>query len=123
LHTRIRKEFWGYSIDEKLSMEDLLLEKYKGIRPAHGYPACPDHSEKLTLFNVLNVKENAGISLTESFSMMPASSVSGLIFAYPESKYFFIDKISRDQVIDYARRKNVPVETIEIWLASNLNYM
>jgi len=122
LHEKIRKEFWGYAPDEKLNMDDLLLEKYKGIRPAHGYPACPDHSEKSTLFDLLKVKENAGINLTESFSMVPASSVSGLIFAYPGAKYFFIDKISRDQIDNYATRKNVPVETLEIWLASNLNY-
>ncbi len=123
LHERIRKEFWGYASNEKLSKEDLILEKYKGIRPAHGYPACPDHSEKLTLFNLLNVEKNAGIKLTESFSMVPAASVSGLIFAYPDSKYFFVDKISKDQIKDYSLRKNVPIETIEIWLASNLNYL
>ena len=100
----------------------MLFEKYQGIRPAHGYPACPDHSEKQTLFNLLQPGEKAGIQLTESFSMFPAASVSGLIFANPESKYFFVGKIGRDQVEDYARRKQVSIETVEKWLATELNY-
>jgi 5-methyltetrahydrofolate--homocysteine methyltransferase len=108
--------------DEKLSIDDLLLEKYKGIRPAHGYPACPDHSEKRALFDLLKAEEYTGISLTESFSMNPAASVSGLIFAHPQSRYFFVDKISLDQVEDYAQRKGVTVPQVERWLASNLNY-
>ncbi len=122
LHEKIRKEFWGYASKEYLNFDDILLEKYKGIRPAHGYPACPDHSEKQTLFNLLHANENAGIALTESFSMVPAASVSGLILAHPQSKYFFVDKISQDQAEDYASRKNVSVNIIEQWLASNLNY-
>ncbi len=122
LHLKVRKEYWEYSSDESLSLNDLLLEKYRGIRPAHGYPACPDHSEKETLFQLLDVENNTGIQLTESFSMMPAASVSGLLFANPESKYFFVGKMARDQIQDYAKRKNFPVETIEKWLATELNY-
>jgi 5-methyltetrahydrofolate--homocysteine methyltransferase len=122
IHLKVRKEFWGYQPDENLGLEDLLLEKYKGIRPAHGYPACPDHSEKITLFSMLDAEKTTGISLTENFSMYPAASVSGLIFAHPQSRYFFVGKIGRDQVDDYARRKNTDIATIERWLASNLNY-
>ncbi len=122
LHLRVRKEFWGYAPNEKLPLNDLLLEKYRGIRPAHGYPACPDHSEKETLFNLLDAEKNAGISLTESFSMVPAASVSALMFSHPESKYFFVGKIGKDQIEDYAKRKQVSIERIESWLASDLNY-
>lgn len=122
LHLKVRKEYWGYAPDENLSIDDLILEKYQGIRPAHGYPACPDHSEKKTLFNLLKAEKNTGISLTESYSMYPAASVSGLMFAHPGSKYFFVGKISPDQVKDYATRKNQDIPTIENWLASNLNY-
>jgi 5-methyltetrahydrofolate--homocysteine methyltransferase len=122
LHLRIRKEFWGYAPDEALSLDDLLLEKYKGIRPAHGYPACPDHSEKKQLFKLLDAEVNTGIQLTESFSMYPAASVSGLIFANPEAKYFFVGKIGKDQVEDYALRKGVNSSVVESWLATNLNY-
>jgi 5-methyltetrahydrofolate--homocysteine methyltransferase len=122
IHLRVRKEFWAYAPGESLSLDELLLEKYKGIRPAHGYPACPDHSEKEQLFKLLYAEESTGIKLTESFSMYPAASVSGLIFANPESKYFFVGKIGRDQVKDYARRKGVDISVAEGWLASNLNY-
>ncbi|MDP4209841.1 MAG: methionine synthase [Bacteroidota bacterium] len=122
IHLKVRKELWGYAPSEAMSLDDLLLERYKGIRPAHGYPACPDHSEKRVLFDLLKAEEKAGISLTESFSMVPAASVSGLIFAHPQSRYFFVDKISRDQVEDYAARKGVTPEMVERWLASNLNY-
>ena len=122
LHLRIRNEFWAFQPDEDLSFNDLILEKYQGIRPAHGYPACPDHSEKLTLFNLLDAENNAGITLTENFSMYPAASVSGLIFAHPLSKYFYVGKIGRDQVKDYAKRKKADQKTVEKWLASNLNY-
>jgi 5-methyltetrahydrofolate--homocysteine methyltransferase len=122
IHLKIRKEFWGYAPDEKLSLDELLLEKYKGIRPAHGYPACPDHSEKETLFRLLDAEKFTGITLTESFSMIPAASVSGLIFAHPQSRYFFIGNVSPDQVKDYASRKGVNVSLIESLLASNLNY-
>ncbi|MBN2610697.1 MAG: methionine synthase [Bacteroidales bacterium] len=123
VHLKIRKEYWGYAPDENLGMEALFYEKYQGIRPAHGYPACPDHSEKETLFNLLGATKKTGISLTESYSMYPAASVSGLVFAHPQSKYFFVDKISRDQAEDYARRKGVTVDQVEKWLASNLNYL
>ena len=102
-------------------MKDLFREKYAGIRPAHGYPACPDHSEKEILFRLLEA-EKYGISLTENYSMMPAASVSGLIFAHPESKYFFVGKIARDQVEDYAQRKQLSIPEVERLLASNLNY-
>jgi 5-methyltetrahydrofolate--homocysteine methyltransferase len=122
IHLKVRKEFWGYAANENLGIEDLILEKYQGIRPAHGYPACPDHSEKRTLFDLLDAEKNTGISLTESFSMYPAASVSGLMFAHPESKYFFVGKISPDQLEDYARRKEQDTSTIQNWLASNLNY-
>jgi 5-methyltetrahydrofolate--homocysteine methyltransferase len=121
LHEEIRKQTWGYAQGESLSMEELFREKYRGIRPAHGYPACPDHSEKAVLFNLLDA-EKYGIHLTENYSMVPAASVSGLIFAHPESTYFFVGKIGKDQVRDYAKRKNIPVEKVEKLLASNLNY-
>ncbi len=122
VHKKVRQEYWGYDPDENLSINDLFLEKYQGIRPAHGYPACPDHSEKDTLFKLLDVTKNTGISLTENYSMYPAASVSGLMFAHPQSKYFLAGKISGDQAEDYAQRKNVSLETVEKWLASNLNY-
>jgi 5-methyltetrahydrofolate--homocysteine methyltransferase len=122
LHLKVRKEFWGYAPDENLQLDDLLLEKYKGIRPAHGYPACPDHSEKEILFSLLDPDHRTGITLSEHFMMMPAASVSGLIFAHPRSRYFFVGNISRDQVVDYAKRKRMDPERIESLLASNLNY-
>jgi 5-methyltetrahydrofolate--homocysteine methyltransferase len=121
LHEEIRKNIWGYAADESLTMDDMFKEKYLGIRPAHGYPACPEHSEKEVLFNLLNA-EKYGISLTENYSMVPAASVSGLIFANPASKYFFVGKIGKDQVEDYASRKNLTVAQTESLLASNLNY-
>jgi len=121
MHERVRKEFWGYVSDETLSNEELIAEKYQGIRPAPGYPACPDHTEKTALFNLLDA-DRIGIELTESFAMYPASSVSGWYFAHPESKYFTIGKIAKDQVIDYANRKNMPLEEVEKWLAPVLNY-
>ncbi len=122
LHLKVRKEIWGYIPDENLTLDELLLEKYKGIRPAHGYPACPDHSEKQTLFNWLDPEGKAGISLSENYMMMPAASVSGLIFAHPQSRYFFVGNISHDQVVDYADRKGLTQEQVEVLLASNLNY-
>ncbi|MFO7668360.1 MAG: vitamin B12 dependent-methionine synthase activation domain-containing protein, partial [Bacteroidales bacterium] len=121
VHLEIRKTYWGYAPDEALSNEELFLEKYSGIRPAHGYPACPEHSEKEVLFRLLEA-EKYGIRLTESFSMIPAASVSGLIFANPQSKYFFVGKIGMDQVEDYAKRKELSVSRVESLLASNLNY-
>ena len=121
LHEQIRRNSWGYAAGEKLDMDSLLREEYSGIRPAHGYPACPDHSEKAVLFELLDAPSQ-GIRLTENYSMFPAASVSGLIFAHPESRYFFVGKIGRDQVEDYARRKNLSVSQVESLLASNLNY-
>lgn len=121
LHEKVRKEYWGYAPDEKLSQEDLQKVKYQGIRPAIGYPACPEHSEKENLFNLLKAEE-VGIQLTEHFAMYPNASVSGEFFAHPESRYFSLEKIGRDQVEDYAKRKGRPVEFIEKFLPSNLNY-
>jgi 5-methyltetrahydrofolate--homocysteine methyltransferase len=122
LHERTRKEFWGYASDEHLSAKELIEERYLGIRPAPGYPACPDHTEKYKLFELLNATQNAGITLTESLAMYPASSVCGWYFAHPESKYFGVGKIAKDQVEDYAKRKNMPVEEIERWLRPQLDY-
>jgi 5-methyltetrahydrofolate--homocysteine methyltransferase len=122
LHERTRKEFWGYAKEETLSSEELIAEKYLGIRPAPGYPACPDHTEKYKLFELLNAGENAGITLTESLAMYPASSVCGWYFAHPESKYFGIGKIAKDQVIDYTERKKMPLDEVERWLRPQLDY-
>jgi 5-methyltetrahydrofolate--homocysteine methyltransferase len=121
LHEKIRKQYWGYGKNEALSMEDLFREKYSGIRPAHGYPACPDHSEKAVLFSLLDA-EKYGITLTENYSMVPAASVSGLMFSHPDSKYFFVGKIGKDQVASYAQRKKLPVKEVERLLATHLNY-
>jgi 5-methyltetrahydrofolate--homocysteine methyltransferase len=121
LHKRVREE-WGYGRHERLSNEDLIHERYRGIRPAPGYPACPDHTEKGTLWQLLDVKAKTGIELTESFAMWPGSSVSGLYFAHPESRYFNVGKIDRDQVEDYARRKGMSVKEVERWLGPILNY-
>jgi 5-methyltetrahydrofolate--homocysteine methyltransferase len=121
LHKQARDE-WGYGSQENLSAEDLIHEKYRGIRPAPGYPACPDHTEKATIWSLLDVEKNAGIELTESFAMWPGSSVSGLYFAHPESRYFHVGKIERDQVADYAARKGMSVREAERWLSPNLNY-
>ncbi len=122
MHERVRKEFWGYAADESLSHEALISEDYRGIRPAPGYPAQPDHTEKETLFALLGATERTGIELTESFAMWPGASVSGLYFAHPESYYFGVGRIERDQVEDYARRKGWSIETAERWLAPVLNY-
>jgi 5-methyltetrahydrofolate--homocysteine methyltransferase len=122
LHQRVRREFWGYARDEALDNEGLIKERYQGIRPAPGYPACPDHTEKRILFDLLGVEEKAGITLTESFAMLPAASVSGYYFAHPQSQYFGVGRIERDQVEDYARRKGMDVAVIERWLSPNLNY-
>jgi 5-methyltetrahydrofolate--homocysteine methyltransferase len=121
LHKQVRKE-WGYGCNEGLSNEELIEEKYRGIRPAAGYPACPDHSEKGTLWRLLDVQANTSMLLTESFAMWPGSSVSGLYFAHPESRYFSLGKIDRDQVADYAQRKGMTVAEVERWLSQNLNY-
>ncbi len=122
LHQRVRREFWGYAPDEALDNEGLIKERYQGIRPAPGYPACPDHTEKRMLFDLLRVEENAGITLTESFAMLPAAAVSGYYFSHPQSQYFGVGKIERDQVEDYARRKGMDVASVERWLSPNLNY-
>jgi 5-methyltetrahydrofolate--homocysteine methyltransferase len=121
LHSEVRKS-WGFGTNEQLTSEDLIAEKYRGIRPAPGYPAQPDHTEKRTLFKLLDAERATGIRLTESFAMHPAASVSGLYFAHPESRYFAVDRITRDQVEDYARRKGMIVTEIERWLAPNLGY-
>jgi 5-methyltetrahydrofolate--homocysteine methyltransferase len=121
LHKRVRDE-WGYGCAENLTPAELVQEKYRGIRPAAGYPACPDHTEKGTLWNLLDVQTNTGMLITESFAMWPGSSVSGLYFAHPESRYFSLGKIGRDQVVDYHERKGMSVEEVERWLGPNLNY-
>jgi len=122
LHARVRKEFWGYVTEEHLSNEELIKEEYMGIRPAPGYPACPDHTEKIKMFEMLDATRQTGIILTESLAMFPASSVSGWYFANPESKYFGVGKIEKDQVLDYASRKNMPLEEAERWLRPVLEY-
>jgi 5-methyltetrahydrofolate--homocysteine methyltransferase len=121
LHLKVRKEFWGYASNETLSNEELIKEKYQGIRPAPGYPACPDHTEKYKLFDLLNVTETIGIELTESMAMYPASSVCGWYFANPQSQYFGIGKIERDQLVDYAERKKMPLTVAERWLSPILD--
>jgi 5-methyltetrahydrofolate--homocysteine methyltransferase len=122
LHERARREFWGYASDERLSGTELIAERYRGIRPAPGYPACPDHTAKGPLFRLLGAEQNAGMRLTESFAMLPASAVSGFYLSHPESSYFAVGKIGRDQVEDYARRAGVSVAEAEKWLAPNLAY-
>ncbi|ACD91091.1 methionine synthase [Chlorobium limicola DSM 245] len=122
LHEKVRRELWGYAPAEILGSEELLSEKYRGIRPAPGYPACPDHTEKAELFTLLNAETNTGITLTETYAMNPAASVSGFYFAHPEARYFVLGKIGRDQVEDYALRKGMSVQETEKWLAPALNY-
>ena len=122
LHHQVRTNLWGYASKENLKNQHLIEERYEGIRPAPGYPACPDHTEKQILFDLLKVEKNTGISLTESYAMYPASSVSGLYFAHPQSKYFGLGKIAKDQLIDYSKRKNMTIKEMEKWLAPNLSY-
>ena len=122
LHQRVRTEFWGYAADEALDNEALIAEAYRGIRPAPGYPACPDHSEKATLFRLLDAPGNAGMQLTESFAMLPTAAVSGYYFSHPQSRYFVVGRVSKEQVEDYARRKGVSLRQAERWLAANLDY-
>ncbi|MDZ5646065.1 methionine synthase [Nitrospirillum sp. BR 11828] len=122
MHERVRTELWGYAAGESLSNEDLIAEKYRGIRPAPGYPACPDHTEKGILWRLLDAEKNAGVTLTESYAMTPTAAVSGLYFAHPDAKYFGLGKVERDQVADYAARKGMDMATMERWLAPNLNY-
>jgi len=120
--TKKVREEWGYGRCEGLSNEELVQEKYRGIRPAPGYPACPDHTEKGTIWNLLDVQANTGILITESFAMWPGSSISGIYFAHPESRYFSLGKIGRDQVVDYQKRKGMSLPEVERWLGPNLNY-
>ena len=122
MHERVRKDLWGYATDEDLDNQALIKEKYRGIRPAPGYPACPDHTEKRTLFELLDAPDLAGVSLTESCAMWPAASVSGFYFAHPQAKYFGLGQIQRDQVQAYAERKGMSVEDVERWLAPSLAY-
>jgi 5-methyltetrahydrofolate--homocysteine methyltransferase len=122
LHQRVRIELWGYASDEQLDNAALIAEQYRGIRPAPGYPACPDHTEKATLWQLLDAERTAGITLTESFAMWPTAAVSGWYFAHPEARYFAVGKLGRDQVEDYARRKGWRVSEAERWLSPNLGY-
>jgi len=122
LHARVRQEFWGYARNEKLTPEDLLRNQYQGIRPSPGYPACPEHTEKQWLFHLLEAEKNTSVSLTENFAMTPAASVCGYYFSHPEAKYFAVGKIEKDQVEDYASRKNMSVTEAEKWLSPYLAY-
>ncbi len=122
MHERVRKEFWGYEPEENLSSEDLIREKYTGIRPAPGYPACPDHTEKITLFKMLDAEKEIGVKLTENLAMYPAAAVSGFYFSHPDSRYFGLGKIEKDQIEDLAHRKGMEVSELERWLRPNLNY-
>tara|TARA_B100000745_G_C20107439_1_gene378983 strand:- start:636 stop:1223 length:588 start_codon:yes stop_codon:yes gene_type:complete len=122
MHEEVRKEYWGYSPKEKLRNDQLINEEYIGIRPAHGYPAQPDHTEKKILFDLLKVEEKTGIELTENYAMNPGSSISGLYFSHPDSSYFGVGKINKDQVKDYAKRKSMSIEECEKWLGPILNY-
>ncbi|MEL0113171.1 MAG: vitamin B12 dependent-methionine synthase activation domain-containing protein, partial [Rickettsiales bacterium] len=122
MHERVRQEFWGYAPDENLENDALIGEEYRGIRPAPGYPACPDHTEKAALFELLDAESKAGIHLTESFAMLPAASVSGFYFGHPDAQYFGVGRIGRDQVKDYAERRGADFEATERWLAPNLGY-
>ena len=122
MHRLVRTQLWGYHADESLSNQELIKEGYRGIRPAPGYPACPDHTEKATLFELLDATNASGVELSENFAMTPASSVSGFYFSHPESRYFAVGKIGRDQVADIAQRKGENVDVIERWLRPNLDY-
>ena len=121
LHHRVRTEYWGYAADEALDNEALIKEKYRGIRPAPGYPACPDHTEKAALFKLLDAEKNTGLTLTDSFAMSPAAAVSGWYFGHPESKYFNTGKIDKDQLASLAERKSMPVDDLARWLSPILD--
>ena len=122
LHQRVRRELWGHSADEDLSHDDLIRERYTGIRPAPGYPACPDHTEKLALWDLLDVEAAPGMTLTESMAMWPGASVSGWYFSHPQSQYFVVGRLGRDQVADYAERKGWTLAETERWLSPSLGY-
>ena len=122
LHARVRREFWGYAAHEGLDNNALIAEQYKGIRPAPGYPACPEHTEKGGIWQLLDAERRASIKLTEHYAMWPAAAVSGFYFSHPQSRYFAVGKINRDQVVDYARRKRMDLATAERWLAPILGY-
>jgi len=122
MHQRVRTEFWAYAVDENLNNNALIGEKYQGIRPAPGYPACPDHTEKATLWALLEPDKNAGIKITESYAMLPTAAVSGFYYSHPQAKYFGVGKILKDQVEDYAQRKNQSLAVTERWLAPVLDY-
>ncbi|RZJ15002.1 MAG: methionine synthase, partial [Acinetobacter sp.] len=122
MHELVRKEYWGYAKEENLSNQELIKEEYAGIRPAPGYPACPEHTEKGTLFNLLDAENKIGLRLTESYAMYPTAAVSGFYFAHPQSRYFGLGKITKDQVEDYATRKEMSLEEAEKWLSPNLAY-
>ncbi len=122
MHERVRREFWGYAPEERYTGDQLVREEYRGIRPAPGYPACPDHTEKATLWRLLDVERNTGIRLTESYAMYPTAAVSGWYFSHPEARYFQVGRIDADQVADYARRKGMPLEEAERWLAPLIGY-
>jgi len=120
LHKEVRTKYWGYAVDENLDNTELIKEKYQGIRPAPGYPACPDHLEKLTIWDMMEVEEKIGVKLTDSLAMWPAASVSGYYFGHPQAKYFGLGKIKQDQVKDFAERKNMKLEEAQKWLAPNI---
>jgi len=122
MHERVRKEFWGFAAAENLSNNEMIKEEYRGIRPAPGYPACPDHTEKRTIWELIKPDLNAGITLTESFAMLPTAAVSGIYFSHPEARYFGTGKLARDQIEDYAKRKGMKISEVERWLASTLGY-
>jgi 5-methyltetrahydrofolate--homocysteine methyltransferase len=122
MHRKVRTELWGYAAGETLDNEALIAEAYRGIRPAPGYPACVDHTEKATLFRILEATRNAGVELTEGFAMYPAAAVSGWYFSHPVSQYFVTGRLSREQVVDYAKRKGWELPEAERWLAPNLDY-
>jgi 5-methyltetrahydrofolate--homocysteine methyltransferase len=122
MHMKVRRDYWGYAKDESISTEALIMEEYRGIRPAPGYPAQPDHTEKATLWKLLEPDRKIGVTLTESFAMWPGSSVSGLYIGHPDAHYFGVAKVERDQVEDYALRKGMDLAEVERWLAPILNY-
>lgn len=122
MHQRVRREFWGYAANEDLSNDQLIKETYRGIRPAPGYPACPDHTEKTTLFALLDAEESTGVSLTENYAMQPAASVCGFYFSHPQARYFGLGKIARDQIENYAQRKKIDRKDAEKWLSPVLDY-